>query len=131
MGNIGLGAKRRTLLLIDTDATARGALRDALEQAGFSVGEAADSREGLRTTRRVRPDAILADLMLETADAGAHLAETLRNEGLAIPLFIISTASQSLSGTTGFHELGISGVFLKPVDAPIVIQALRSRLSAS
>jgi hypothetical protein len=31
----------------------------------------------------------------------------------------------------GLHELGISGVFLKPVDAAIVIQTLKTRLGVS
>ena len=31
-------------------------------------------------------------------------------------------------GSVGLHEIGVSGVFLKPVDAAIVIQTLRTRL---
>ena len=31
-------------------------------------------------------------------------------------------------GSVGLHEIGISGVFLKPVDEAIVIQTLLTRL---
>jgi hypothetical protein len=33
-------------------------------------------------------------------------------------------------GAVGLHEMGISGVFLKPVDPAVVIQALRTRLGS-
>jgi len=32
-------------------------------------------------------------------------------------------------GSVGLHEIGISGVFLKPVDTAIVIQTLKTRLT--
>lgn len=76
--NIGLGSKRKTILLVDADPHARAVLRNALEAAGFTVGEAATAREGERTVIRVKPDAILADLMMETIDAGGAMADKLK-----------------------------------------------------
>jgi CheY-like chemotaxis protein len=126
--NIGLGSKRRTILLIDSDPHARAVLRNALEAAGFSVGEAANGQEGERTAVRIRPDAILADLMMETADAGGAIAEKLKEVGHRIPVYIVSNAADALVGSVGLHELGVSGVFLKPADSAIVIQTLKTRL---
>jgi two-component system OmpR family response regulator len=128
--NIGLGARRKTILLIDQDPHARATLRDALEAAGFSVGEATNNREGQRTIRRIRPDAVLADLLIAPADAGVTLSEWLLGQGDATPCYIVSTAGEALIGSVGFHELGVTGVFLKPVDAALVIQTLRTRLVA-
>jgi DNA-binding response OmpR family regulator len=129
--NIGLGSKRRTILLVDADAHARAVLRNALEAAGFSVGEAANGREGERTAIRVRPDAILVDLMIETVDAGGVMAGKLKEMGHQVPVYIISTAADALVGSVGFHELGVSGVFLKPADPVVVVQTLRTRLGVS
>jgi CheY-like chemotaxis protein len=126
--NIGLGSKRRTILLIDSDPHARAVLRNALEAAGFSVGEAANGQEGERTAVRIRPDAILADLMMETVDAGGAIAEKLKEVGHRIPVYIVSNAADALVGSVGLHELGVSGVFLKPADSAIVIQTLKTRL---
>jgi DNA-binding response OmpR family regulator len=126
--NIGLGNRRRTVLLVDSDPHARSTLRLALELAGFSVGEAATDREGERTALRIKPDAILADLMLDTGDGGATIAERLHATSSTIPCYIVSHAGDALIGSVGLHEIGISGVFLKPVDAQIVIQTLRTRL---
>jgi DNA-binding response OmpR family regulator len=126
--NIGLGDRRRTILLIDADAHARATLRKALEAADFSVGEAANSREGERTALRIKPDAILAELMTDPADAGMTISERLRASGSTIPCYIVSTAGDALMGSVGLHEIGISGVFLKPVEPAIVIQTLKTRL---
>jgi DNA-binding response OmpR family regulator len=126
--NIGLGARRRTILLIDADAHARKVLRLALEAAGFSVGEAANAQEGERTALRVKPDAILAEPVTDPADHGLTLSERLHGNGGTIPYYIVSTAGEALIGAIGLHELGVAGVFLKPVDAAIVVQTLRTRL---
>jgi DNA-binding response OmpR family regulator len=126
--NIGLGGRRRTILLIDSDPHARAALRIALESEGFSVGEAANGQEGERTARRVKPDAILAELMTDAHEAGGTVSERLMASGSTIPCYIVSTASEALMGSVGLHELGIEGVFLKPVDTAIVIQTLKGRL---
>jgi DNA-binding response OmpR family regulator len=127
--NIGLGEKRRTILLIDPDPHARAVLRTALEAASFSVGEAANNHEGERTIRRIQPDAVLADLLADPSDAGATISEWLHANGKTIPCYIVSSAGQALVGAVGFHELGITGVFLKPVDVALVIQTLRTRLA--
>jgi DNA-binding response OmpR family regulator len=126
--NIGLGDRRRTVLLIDSDPHGRATLRLALEAAGFSVGEAANDDEGERTARRVQPDAILAELLMDTPHVRGTVSERLRADGMTIPCYIVSTAAEALVGSVGLHELGVSGVFLKPVDAAIVIQTLKGRL---
>ncbi len=127
--NIGLGARRRTVLLVDTDAHARAALRVALEAAGFSVGEAANDHEGERTALRIKPDAILTELMTNPSGTdGRMLSERLHAAGSTIPCYILSAAADALAGAVGLHEIGVTGVFLKPVDPAIVVQALRSRL---
>ena len=126
--NIGLGDRRRTILLIDSDAHARAALRKALEVASFSVGEAASGAEGERTALRIRPDAILADLIHDDDGPGPMLPERLKAECGEIPCYIVSTAADALVGSVGLHELGVAGVFLKPVDAAVVIRTLRTRL---
>jgi len=125
--NIGMGCKRKTVLLVDDDPHARAVLRNALEAAGFTVGEAASGREGERTALRIRPDAILADLMMETIDAST-IADKLKAAGSQIPVYIVSTASDALVGAVGLRELGIAGVFLKPGDPAVIVQTLKTRL---
>jgi len=127
--NIGLGDRRQTLLLVDADPHARKTLRLALEASGFSVGEACSTHEGERTSRRIRPDAILADLMTDTANHGETLPERLHAAGLTIPIYLVSAGSDAVINAVGLHELGVAGVFLKPADAVVIIETLRIRLA--
>jgi two-component system OmpR family response regulator len=130
MSFVILGKHRRTLLLVDPDPHFRAGLRLALEAAGFTVGEAANSKEGERTALRIRPDAILLDLMLETVDAGSLLAQRLREIGEKFPIFLISHAAGSLDYNLDLHSLGIAGVFAKPVNVAEMIGTLRRHLQA-
>jgi len=130
--NIGLGERRKTILLIDADPHARAVLRKALETAGFSVGEASSNQEGERTILRIKPDAVLADLLLpDPAEHGMTISEWLRSKDDATPCYIVSTAVDALVGSVGLHELGVTGVFLKPVDTDLVIQTLRTQLNVA
>ena len=129
--NIGLGDKRKTILLVDADPHARAVLRNALEAAGFTVGEAVNGREGERTAMRVKPDAILADLVMETADAGGAINDKLKAVGSRIPIYIVSNAADALVGAVGLDQLGVSGVFLKPADPAVVVQTLKTRLDVT
>jgi DNA-binding response OmpR family regulator len=126
--NIGLGDKRRTILIVDSDPHARAVLRNALEAADFTVGEAASGRDGERTARRIEPDAILIDLLLEEVEASDVIADKLKEIGSRIPIYTVSTAADALIGAVGLRELGLSGVFLKPVEPAVIIQTLKTRL---
>jgi DNA-binding response OmpR family regulator len=126
---IGMGDQRQTILLVDADAHARKPLRLALEEAGYAVGEACSAEEGERTARRIRPAAILADLMNEAGNPGATLPERLHQAGLAVPIYLVSAGSDAVMNAVGLHELGVAGVFLKPVDAAVIIQTLKFGLA--
>jgi two-component system chemotaxis response regulator CheY len=123
-----LGNRRRTILLVDQDPHFRATLRGVLEDAGFMVGEAANGKEGERTAMRIRPDAILAELMLEGVDTGGLVAQRLREVGEKFPIYLISSAAESMHTDFNFHDLGISGIFAKPLDPKAVVQTLRARL---
>jgi DNA-binding response OmpR family regulator len=129
--NIGLGKARKTILLVDADPHARAVLRNALEPAGFSVGEAASAGEAERTIRRIGPDAVLADLLADPSESGLTISEWIAANHGAIPCYIVSTAGDALVGSIGLHELGVTGVFLKPVDTGLIIQTLRTRLAVT
>jgi len=127
--NIGQRERRRVILLIDRDAHARAILRDALDAAGFTVGEAATAAEGERTVARIRPHAVILDLLHEHDIEGVAEATRIHAIGNHPPVYIVSSAADALVGGTGLHELGVAGIFLKPMDLPIIVQTLRTRLS--
>jgi DNA-binding response OmpR family regulator len=123
-----MGKQRRTVLLVDQDPHFRAGLRLELEAAGFNVGEAANGKEGERTALRIRPDAILLDLMLEQVDTGGLIAQRLREIGEKFPIYIISGAAESMYSDLNLDDIGVARVFSKPVDIKAVIQTLKTRL---
>jgi CheY-like chemotaxis protein len=120
--------KRKLILLISHDPHARAILRRALEGEGFLVGEAANSAEGERTIRRVAPDVSIADLQMEIVESGAPVIERLRAAGDSGLFYLVTTGTYALGGEYDAQHLGVTGVFLKPVDPAVVIATLTSAL---
>jgi FixJ family two-component response regulator len=117
-----------TVLIIDDDADIRSSMRMMLEEAGFSIGEAGTADEGLKTADRIRPDAIIVDLMMESVDAGSRLSQTLMAQGFGGPIYLLSSAGDSVRYNLDPHAMGLAGIFQKPVDHTALIKTLKSKL---
>jgi len=79
------------ILLVDDDEIFRSVATMALEDAGYTVFEAADAFEALDLLRKIRPDAIISDLNMPLMD-GRALCRRVRDEPdlAAIPFVILS-----------------------------------------
>lgn len=55
---------RQTVLVVDDDAELRGAIAEYLQSKGFEVAEAENGLEALLKVKRVRPDAVIMDVMM-------------------------------------------------------------------
>jgi ActR/RegA family two-component response regulator len=121
---------RKLILLISHDAHARAILRRALEAQGFLVGEAANVKEGERTIRRVKPDAAIADLQMEIVEGGAGVIERL-HAAAQDTLLYLATTGDAATLEFSLHALGVTGMFLKPVDAAIAGHTLNVALGLS
>lgn len=126
-GGRGMGAKK-TILIIDDDPDIRSALRIVLEAAGFSVGEASSGAEGLAAAERVEPDAVVVDLMMETVDAGSRLSQDLKARGFGGPIYLLSSAGESVRFNIDARELGLAGIFQKPLDHGVLVRTLKKTL---
>ena len=118
----------KTILIIDDDPDIRSALRIVLEAAGFSVGEASSGAEGLAAAGRVEPDAVIVDLMMETVDAGSRLSQELKARGYAGPIYLLSSAGESVRFNIDARELGLAGIFQKPLDHGVLVRTLKKTL---
>ena len=124
------GERRKlTILTIDDDADIRAALRVVLQAEGFTVGEAANGEEGLKVAQQIQPDAVIVDLMMEKVDSGERVARGLRESGYDRPIYLLSSAGDTVRYNIDARALGLSGIFQKPIDARNLADVLKAKLA--
>ena len=121
-------AEAKTILIIDDDSDLRAAMRIVLEASGFTVGEAANGEEGFKVADRVKPDAVIVDLMMETVDAGSKVSTKLKESGFKGPIFLLSAAGDTVRYNIDPRELGLAGIFQKPIDHKVLVTTLKKQL---
>lgn len=119
---------KKTVLTIDDDADIRAALRVVLQAEGFSVGEASSGEEGLQIALDIQPDAILVDLMMEKVDSGQRVARELRDAGYTNPIYMLSSAGDTVRYNIDARALGLSGIFQKPINPKKLADTLKAKL---
>jgi CheY-like chemotaxis protein len=112
-----------TVLIIDDAAFSRRMLRKYLQVDGYEILEAANGAEGLEMIKSNRPGCVLTDLLMPDV-SGLELLEQLRQEGLEVPVIIVSADIQDSSRQQGM-ELGARSFINKPVKEGEVRQAVK------
>ncbi len=102
---------RRILVVEDNPDLAYG-LRNNLEIEGYTVEVAGDGGDGLARARATAPDLIILDLMLPGMD-GYHVLRTLREEGCAAPILILTARGEEADKVRGLR-LGADDYVTKP-----------------
>ncbi len=123
--------KKKTVLIIDDDPDIRGAMRIILEEEGFSVGEAADVEDALKAVERINPDVVIVDLMMENVDSGTTVARELKNSNFGGLVYMLSSAGDTVRYNLDARELGLAGIFQKPVAPEALIATLRAKFPES
>jgi DNA-binding response OmpR family regulator len=119
------------ILYVDDDADLLEATRLRLEKAGYAVATATSGEEGLKVFKTARPDLIIVDLMMEEIDAGTHLVKELKLAGSTAPIYMLSSVGDQLNLATSYRELGLDGVFQKPVNFDALVKTLQAKLGKS
>lgn len=117
-----------SILLIDDDEALREALRLALERAGYSVVVARDGREGLRLFRRLPPDLVITDIVMEGQE-GIETIQALRREAPGVKIIAMSGGG-SRPGSGGSYLdaarlLGAQQTLEKPFEIQHLLTAVR------
>jgi DNA-binding response OmpR family regulator len=119
---------KRVILCIDDEQEIRESLTIILEANGYLVFTAANAKEGLELYKKEKPDFILVDLVMESVDSGIAIAEELRSLDNEAPLYLLSSAGDSLSSTADYNELGFSGVMQKPINPDQLLKTIHESL---
>ncbi|MGB9624653.1 MAG: response regulator [Phycisphaerae bacterium] len=119
---------KHVILYVDDDQDFLDSMRVILESHGYDVAVASSAEEGLRVYKECRPDLVIVDLMMEEVDAGAHLVKEIMALGNTAPIYMLSSVGDNLSMNTDYSQLGLAGVFQKPVDPETMLKVIRSKL---
>ena len=69
--------------------------------------------------------------MMEEVDAGTGFVKEIKALGSDVPVIMISSAGDNLSLTTDYTQLGLAGLFQKPVDPGVLLTILKQRLRSA
>ncbi len=116
------------ILCVDDDPDILECLQLVLEANEYSVTTAQSGEEALKRYKECQPDLIICDLMMEEIDAGTSFVTKLKAEGNTAPVYILSSIGDNLNLNINFSELGLSGVFQKPINNDMLLSVLKSKL---
>jgi CheY-like chemotaxis protein len=116
----------KRVLIVEDDPALRESMAEILADAGYSVGEARDGREGLDWAAEHRPDLILLDLMMPRMDGWQfRTAQKQRPDLAAIPVIVMSAREPERDDSA---LAGVAARFPKPFDVAKLLDGVR-RLS--
>ena len=101
-----------SVLVVEDNADLAFGLRNSLEIAGYEVAVAGDGVTGVAQAREFDPDVIVLDLMLPGMD-GYRVLRALREDGLAMPVLILTARGEEADKVLGFR-LGADDYVTKP-----------------
>lgn len=104
--------KEINVLLVEDEQTLAMIIKDTLEEEGFSIHTAADGEEGLRRCFELRPDVVVADVMMPRMD-GFEMVRRLRQTDRSTPVLFLTARSAVGDVVEGFG-LGANDYLKKP-----------------
>lgn len=117
------------ILCVDDDADMLDSLRLVLENNGYIMVGAESAEQGLKKFKQENPDLIIADLMMEEVDAGTGLVKELKLAGNKAPVYMLSSVGDQLNMNVSYDDLGLTGVFQKPIQPDVLLKTIKSKLA--
>ncbi len=117
------------ILLVEDGETNRQFISLILTEAGASVVSAENGREGVELAQSQTFDLILMDMQMPIMD-GYTAAQTLRSQGLAIPIFAL-TAHAMRGDQEKCLAAGCTGYISKPVQIDQLLETVRNATGES
>jgi CheY-like chemotaxis protein len=119
--------QKYVILAVDDDRDVTDVVATILEANGYIVETANSGAEGLAKYDECSPDFVLVDMMMETMGTGLDLAKALKQRGDK-PVFLLSSAADSLAQVADPRSQGLDGMFQKPLDPKMLLRVLASQL---
>ena len=110
------------VLVIDDDQAMRDTLKLVLEPQSFEVYEARSGPEGIETTKQVKPDVIILDLLIPDMD-GWQVTKAIRVFS-AVPILVLSPVSKPEMVAKAL-DAGADEYLIKPMPGSVLIAHLK------
>ena len=123
----GYKGERKTITVVDDDATHRGLISDMLSPLGFIVLEAHDGETCLAMHKEQEPDIYLLDFSMPGLD-GWQVAERLREQACKKPIIMVS-ANVGENNKSHLHPNAINSYIVKPVRLDNLLERLGTALA--
>ena len=113
-----------TVLLVEDELTLAMIIKDTLEENGFTIHTASDGEEGLHLFFELRPDVLVADVMMPKMD-GFEMVRRIRQTDKQTPVLFLTARSAINDVVEGF-ELGANDYLKKPFGMQELIQRIET-----
>jgi DNA-binding response OmpR family regulator len=122
--------KKFVILCVDDDPDILDQMKTVLEANGYLMVGATSAEAGLKQYKESCPDLVIVDLMMEEVDAGTSLVTELKALGNKAPVYMLSAVGDQLTQNISPTDLGLSGVFQKPIAFKSLLSTLKTKLKA-
>ena len=95
--------ERQRVLVVDDEPSIVDAVATSLRYEGFEVEEAGTGRKALAAAQEHPPDLVILDVMLPKIN-GLQVLQTIRREGLLMPIIMLSARSGEMDKVAGPDE---------------------------
>ncbi len=119
------------ILIVDDDATLRFLMRETLEQDGFSVIEAGDGSEALKSFEENRPAMLISDVVMPEMDGFALCRELRKRPDATYVPVLMATGLDDIESIEKAYEAGATDFIAKPINWLILSHRVRYILRAS
>jgi two-component system OmpR family response regulator len=126
-----MNESRGKVLIIDDDPFFQKILSDTFNENGFTVFNASDGVEGVKTFQEKSPDAVISDLVMPRMGGVSTCMEISRVAGDKLPVIVLLTSM--FQEAPHEHEEPEMGAQVhipkstKPVDIVIIVEQLLER----
>ena len=122
----GYQGTRRTIMVVDDDATVRGLINELLQPLGFNVLEAVSAEQCLADFAGSGADLYILDVNMP-GKSGFELTALLRADGIKAPIVMLSANAQ-IPDTDRQQQLGFDQYLVKPLDNYRLLSSLATLL---
>ena len=116
--------EQTNVLLVEDEQTLAMIIRDTLTEQGFNLTLASNGAEGLKLFFEIRPDIIVADVMMPELD-GFEMVSKIRQTDKTTPILFLTARSAIKDVVEGF-ELGANDYLKKPFNMQELIIRIKA-----